>query len=152
MTFELHRTPVLGDAPGSTTELCWYTAGPEDAPVRVHLQAALHADEQPGTMALHHLLPRLRDADAAGQLRARFSIFPSVNPLGLSHVSLRHHIGRYDIGSGLNHNQAWPTLYPMVAYPLAGRLIRHAAAHVSKMRRTGNDWIDVQVAATAHRP
>ena len=94
MTFELHRITLSGDIPGTSTELFWYTAGPADPPRAVHLQAALHADEQPGTMALHHLLPMLRDADADGALRARFTIFPSVNPLGLANRSLRHHIGR----------------------------------------------------------
>ncbi len=151
MTFELHRTPIAGDAPGTTTELCWYTAGPEDAPVRVHLQAALHADEQPGTMALHHLLPRLRDADSAGQLRARFTVFPSVNPLGLSHVSLRHHIGRYDMGSGLNHNRAWPDLYPLVADRLEGSLGDDAAANIATIRQVVTEWIDTQQATTASR-
>ena len=99
MTFELHRTVLTGDTPGAATELYWYTAGPADAETRIHLQAALHADEQPGTMALHHLLPMLRDADAAGQLRAHFTIFPSVNPLGLANYSLRHHICTGDIAA-----------------------------------------------------
>src|SRR3546814_9131611 len=76
MSFELHRTVLTGDTPGTATDLYWYTAGPADAETRVHLQAALHADEQPGTMALHHLLPMLRDADAAGQLKAQYTIFP----------------------------------------------------------------------------
>src|SRR3954470_7287971 len=108
MSFTLHRHALAGDTPGQTTELFWYTAGPEDAATKVHLQAALHADEQPGTMALHHLLPLLRDADANAQLKARFVIFPSVNPLGLANGSLRHHIGRYDIQTGLNYNRRWP--------------------------------------------
>ena len=63
MSFELHRTVLAGDTPGTATDLYWYTAGPADAATRIHLQAALHADEQPGTMALHHLLPMLRQAD-----------------------------------------------------------------------------------------
>ena len=91
MTFQQHSTVLAGDAPGQLTTLYWYTAGPETADTKVHLQAALHADEQPGTMALHHLLPMLRDADAAGRLKARFVVFPSVNPLGLATRVLRKH-------------------------------------------------------------
>jgi predicted deacylase len=149
MAFELHRTALVGDTPGASTELYWYTAGPEDAPTRVHLQAALHADEQPGTMALHHLLPRLRDADAAGQLKARFTIFPSVNPLGLANYSLRHHIGRYDIQTGVNYNRRWPDLYPLIADALAGKLGDDARANIAAIRVAVAAWIDAQRPATA---
>ena len=149
MAFELHRTALVGDTPGATTELYWYTAGPEDAPTRVHLQAALHADEQPGTMALHHLLPQLRDADAAGQLKARFTIFPSVNPLGLTNYSLRHHIGRYDIQTGVNYNRRWPDLYPLIADALAGKLGDDARANIAAIRVAVAAWIDAQRPATA---
>ncbi|KRA50475.1 succinylglutamate desuccinylase/aspartoacylase family protein [Devosia sp. Root635] len=144
MTFALHHTALAGDTPGATTELYWYTAGPEDAAIKVHLQAALHADEQPGTMALHHLLPRLRDADAAGQLKARFTIFPSVNPLGLANYSLRHHIGRYDIETGVNYNRRWPDLYPQVADAIAGRLGDDPGANIAIIRAAVADWIDSQ--------
>ncbi|KQX40287.1 succinylglutamate desuccinylase [Devosia sp. Root436] len=149
MTFTLHRTALAGDTPGATTELYWYTAGPEDAAMKVHLQAALHADEQPGTMALHHLLPRLRDADAAGQLKAHFTIFPSVNPLGLANYALRHHIGRYDIETGVNYNRRWPDLYPQVAEAIAGRLGRDPGANIAIIRAAVADWIDSQQPRTA---
>lgn len=149
MTFQLHQTTLAGDTPGAATTLYWYTAGPEDAATRVHLQAALHADEQPGTMALHHLLPRLREADAAGQLKARFTIFPSVNPLGLGNFSLRHHIGRYDIETGVNYNRRWPDLYPRVADQIAGQLGQDPAANIALIRQAVLDWIDTQRPQTA---
>jgi predicted deacylase len=149
MTFQLHHTNLAGDTPGASTTLYWYTVGPDDAATRVHLQAALHADEQPGTMALHHLLPRLRDADAAGQLRAHFTIFPSVNPLGLANYSLRHHIGRYDIETGVNYNRRWPDLYPQVADAIAGKLTGDAGANVATIRVAVADWIDSQQPRTA---
>ena len=149
MTFELHRTTLAADIPGATTELYWYTAGPADAATRVHLQAALHADEQPGTMALHHLLPMLRDADAQGQLNAHFTIFPSVNPLGLANFSLRHHIGRYDIETGVNYNRRWPDLYPLVADAIAGKLGDDTAANIATLRAAVASWIDSQRPATA---
>lgn len=149
MTFQLHQTTLAGDAPGHSTELYWYTAGPVEAPRRVHLQAALHADEQPGTMALHHLLPRLRDADASGMLQAHFTIFPSVNPLGLANRSLRHHIGRYDVETGINYNRRWPDLYPLVAERIAGKLGQDPAANIRLLRESVLDWIDEQAPATA---
>jgi predicted deacylase len=149
MTFQLHHTIIAGDTPGAATKLYWYTVGPDDAETRVHLQAALHADEQPGTMALHHLLPRLRDADAAGQLRAHFTIFPSVNPLGLANYSLRHHIGRYDIETGVNYNRRWPDLYPQVAEALAGKLTADGRTNVATIRAAVAAWIDSQQPRTA---
>lgn len=149
MTFQLHQRAISGDTPGSTTDLYWYTAGPADAQTRVHLQAALHADEQPGTMALHHLLPRLRDADAAGQLMAHFTIFPSVNPLGLANFSLRHHIGRYDIETGVNYNRRWPDLYPQIAASLAGKLGTDPQTNIAAIRTAVIAWIDAQRPATA---
>ena len=149
MTFQLHHTDIAGDTPGTATKLYWYTVGPGDAETRIHLQAALHADEQPGTMALHHLLPRLRDADAAGQLRAHFTIFPSVNPLGLANHALRHHIGRYDIETGINYNRRWPDLYPQIATALAGKLSGDGRANIATIRAAVTAWIDAQQPRTA---
>lgn len=149
MTFQLHHTSLIGDTPGTATKLYWYTIGPDDAETRIHLQAALHADEQPGTMALHHLLPRLRDADAAGQLRAHFTIFPSVNPLGLGNYALRHHVGRYDIETGINYNRRWPDLYPQVAEAIAGKLTGDGKTNIAIIRAAVVAWIDMQEPRTA---
>jgi uncharacterized protein len=149
MTFQQHQTVIPGDAPGATTVLYSYTMGPQDAPTRVHLQAALHADEQPGTMALHHLLPLMRAADASGQLRAHITVFPSVNPLGLATTSLRHHIGRYDTQTGVNYNRRWPDLYPHIAPALRGKLGPDGRANVLAIRAAVLAWIDSQSPVTA---
>lgn len=148
MTFQLHSTTLAGDVPGQSSTLYWYTAGPADASVKVHLQAALHADEQPGTMALHHLLPMLRAADEQGALRARFVVFPSVNPLGLATRVLRRHIGRYDLETGVNFNRRWPDLYPLVAADLDGKLTDDPKANVAALRAAVGNWIDSQTPTT----
>src|SRR5690242_16080916 len=108
MSFERKSVRLLGDTPGQSTEFIWYSIGPDRAPEKVHLQAALHADELPGTMLLHHLLPMLQRADEDDLLRARFTVMPTVNPLGLANLSLRHQIGRYDTSTGVNYNRRWP--------------------------------------------
>ncbi|WIY51955.1 M14 family metallopeptidase [Devosia sp. YIM 151766] len=149
MTFQQHTATLPGDAPGQSTMLYWYSIGPTDAATKIHLQAALHADEQPGTMVLHHLLPMLRQADAAGQLNGRFVIFPSVNPLGLATRVLRRHIGRYDLETGVNFNRRWPDLYPLVAEALAGKLSADPAANISAIRQAVGDWLDGQQPETA---
>lgn len=149
MTFQQHSEVLAGDAPGHSTTLYWYSAGPEDAPAKVYLQAALHADEQPGTMALHHLLPMLRDADRASTLAARFVVFPSVNPLGLATRVQRRHIGRYDLETGINFNRRWPDLYHAVADRLTGRFTEDASANVALIRGAVGDWLRAQQPVTA---
>ena len=52
MSFERKTIALRGDTPGATTDFTYYVIGPKDAPEKVHLQAALHADEHPGTMVL----------------------------------------------------------------------------------------------------
>lgn len=144
MSFELKTVALAGDTPGASTQFSYYVIGPDTAPEKVHLQAALHADEQPGTMVLHHLLPRLQRADALGLLRARFTVMPMVNPLGMGNLSFRHHIGRYDLNSGVNYNRRWPDLFAAVRQQLAGRLKEDEAFNVALIRRTVANWIDAQ--------
>jgi predicted deacylase len=144
MTFERQTVMLPGDAPGTTTELNWYRAGPKGASEKVYLQAALHADEQPGTMVLHHLLPMLRAADEAGKLRARFTVMPMVNPLGMANLSLRQHIGRYDLNTGVNYNRRWPDLHTVLAARIERRLDPDPDANTALIRREIAAWIDEQ--------
>jgi uncharacterized protein len=144
MAFERKTVALRGDAPGMTTELTWYSIGPADAPEKVHLQAALHADEQPGTMILHHLLPMLRQADDRNLLRARFTVMPMVNPLGMQSFTFDRHVGRYDPRSGINHNRRWPDLFPAVRTHIAGRLNEDERFNVNLIRKSVAQWIDAQ--------
>lgn len=149
MAFERKTAMLGGDAPGSATEFNWYRIGPADATEKVHLQAALHADEHPGTMVLHHLLPILRQADEQGLLRARFTVMPMVNPLAMANLSFRRHIGRYDPNSGINFNRRWPDLFAAIRTQLAGRLGEDERFNVGLIRRTVAQWIDSQQPRTA---
>ena len=149
MTFERKSVSLRGDTPGAATEFVWYAIGPADAPRKVHLQAALHADEQPGTMVLHHLLPMLRAADDRGLLRGRFSVMPAVNPLGLGNWSFHKHLGRYDPRSGVNYNRRWPDLFAAVGTQLAGRLDKDEHSNVKLIRKAVAQWIDSQEPRTA---
>jgi predicted deacylase len=149
MAFERKVTPLKGDTPGAVTEFTYYVIGPKDAPEKVHLQAALHADEHPGTMVLHHLLPMLRQADEQGLLRARFTVMPLVNPLGMATFSLRRHIGRYDANSGINFNRRWPDLFQAVRQQLNGRLGEDERFNVNLIRKAVAHWIDAQVPRNA---
>ena len=144
MAFQRKTVTLPGDAPGSAVELNFFHVGPADAPEKVYLQAALHADEHPGTMVLHHLLPMLRRADEQGQLRARFTVMPMVTPQAMANLSLRHHIGRYDPHTGINYNRRWPDLFAAVRTQLAGRLGDDERFNVNLIRKTIAQWIDSQ--------
>jgi uncharacterized protein len=82
-------------------------------------------------------------------LRAHFTIFPSVNPLGLGNYALRHHIGRYDIETGVNYNRRWPDLYPQVAEAIDGKLTGDGKANIAIIRTAVAAWIDMQQPRTA---
>lgn len=144
MAFERKSVALRGDTPGTITEFVWYAAGPPDAQEKVHLQAALHADEHPGTLLLHHLMPMLHRADEEGLLRARFTIMPAVNPLGLANFTFNRHVGRYDPRSGVNYNRRWPDLFAAVRSQLAGRLKEDERFNVSLIRKAVAQWIDGQ--------
>jgi len=144
MTFQLHVLRLKGDTPGVVVELPFYRIGPADAPEKVYLQAALHADEQPGTMLLHHLLPMLRQADEQGLLRARFVVVPMANPLGMANLVQRRHLGRSDINTGVNYNRQWPDLFALIRTQLSGRLGDDERFNVTLIRKAVAQWIDAQ--------
>jgi len=58
MSYEKISKTLVGDSPGRSTELHYFRIGAEQASHKVYLQAALHADEQPGILVLHPLLSR----------------------------------------------------------------------------------------------
>jgi predicted deacylase len=149
MSFERKTVDLGGDTPGAATSISYFRLGPQDADTKVYLQAALHADETPGIMVLHHLLPLLRDADARGALRARFTLMPMVNPLGMANLSFRHHLGRYDPNTGVNYNRRWPDLFAALGAEFAGKLSSDASANVDVIRAALGQWIDGQRPRTA---
>jgi predicted deacylase len=149
MSFEKVSRILVGDTPGRSTELNYFRIGPEDAEKKVYLQAALHADEQPGILVLHHLLQLLRDADAAGDLKARFVLFPMVNPLGMGDIEFDQHQGRYNRASGVNHNRNWPVLYDAVGDGLAEKLADDATDNVQTVRAALRAWADSLPRVTA---
>jgi predicted deacylase len=73
-----------------------------------YLQAALHADEQPGVAALHELAGLLNRAEANGRLLRDVVLVPFANPIGLHQVVDGRHMGRFHLGSGTNFNRAFP--------------------------------------------
>lgn len=133
---------LVGDSPGRTTELTYFRIGPENPQKKFYLQAALHADEQPGILVLHHLLEMLRQADEAGELSAGFVLFPMVNPLGMSDIEFGQHQGRYDRDTGVNHNRQWPDLYTAIEQDTIDRLGDDERENTRLVRESVANWLN----------
>ncbi len=141
MSFAKISKILNGDSPGKTTEINYFRIGPQRTEKKVYLQAALHADEQPGILVLHHLLEMLRLADQSGELKAEFVLFPMVNPLGMSDIEFGQHQGRYDRDSGINHNRQWPDVYAAVGDQLGDKLGQDEAENIKLVRETVGTWL-----------
>ena len=60
MAHTIERIALPSPSPGTDRHLLVHRFGRKDARPRVWLQAALHADELPGPLVLHHLMPKPR--------------------------------------------------------------------------------------------
>ena len=74
---------------------------------KVYIQASMHADELPASLAAAKLLPKLIAADEAGKISGEIILVPVANPVGLNNVSLRNHNGRYHLPTGENFNRGF---------------------------------------------
>jgi len=77
---------------------------------KVYLQAALHADEWPGLIALQHLLKLLIDLDKQDKLAGEIVIVPYANPIGMDQKLNGVVLGRQAFSSEGNFNRNWPDL------------------------------------------
>lgn len=111
-----------GDSPGQTFALPVYRFGTPGARPKAYLQAALHADEQPGMMALFHLIDALNDLEAQGKIEGEILVLPAANPFGLSQIHHHSHLGRYHLPLGQNYNRGWPNLAEGLADQLSSQL------------------------------
>jgi uncharacterized protein len=85
--------------------------GSADAPLRIHLQAGLHADEAPGCVVLYHLADALAKLQSQGLVQARITLLPAANPIGATQYLIGGlHCGRFDLISGVNFNRNFPDL------------------------------------------
>jgi hypothetical protein len=121
--------------PGTTRSIAWLRFGHASVRPKVYIQAAIHANELPGAMALHHLMPMLTKADRAGRIKGEVIVVPTVNPIGQSQLVGNNHLGRYDLLSRDNFNRNWPDLSGAVAESVGHKLGRDAATNVDLIRK-----------------
>ena len=151
MSYELITRHITGDSPGRITSLQYYKVGPKAGSgiPKVYLQAALHADEQPGIMVLHHLLKLLKKADSENKLNAEFILMPMVNPIGMGGLRLNQHQGRYEEVNGVNFNRKWPKLYDVIAKDIEGKLGQDADENQRIILSAISDWLASSTPITA---
>lgn len=140
-----------GDFPGTSYNLRVFRFGamqPDGG--KVYMHAALHADETPGMLILHHLLPKLQAAAEAGQIPGEIVVLPQANPLGGAQLLFQDtHIGRFDLATGQNHNRGWELLTPAVNDEIAAQLSDDQDANVAMIRRVMGAAVQARKPQTA---
>ncbi len=122
-------------APGTRRSITLHRFGRPSARPKAYLQAAIHANELPGAMTLHHLLPMLAAAQRARRIEGEIVVVPAVNPIGLAQLVGNNHLGRYEFLGRDNFNRNWPELSAAVGERIGATLGRDAAANVDAIRR-----------------
>jgi len=126
--------PLLAAAPGCPRHLTVLRFGNPGARPKAYLQAALHADEVPGMLVLHHLRGMLAELEREGAIRGEIVVVPVANPIGLAQQMLGSPLGRFSVADGSNFNRHFPDLFPAVRDEVAARLGPDATANVATVR------------------
>ena len=129
------RIALPSMTPGTGRSIVFHRFGRVGSRPKAYLQAAIHANEMPGTMALHHLMPMLVDADRRGRIKGEIVIVPTVNPIGQSQIMGGTHLGRYEFLGRDNFNRNWLDLSGAVADRVGTRLGRNAADNIALIRK-----------------
>jgi predicted deacylase len=100
---------IEGDTEGVAYEFPVFRfTGSDEAAPRAYLQAALHAGELPGTVAIDALMPLLAKAESEGRVRGAITLVPWANPVGRAQYQFGDHQGRFHTGTRTNFNRDFP--------------------------------------------
>ena len=135
MPHSKRRIPLPAMTPGTGRSIVYHRFGRAGARPKAYLQASIHANELPGAMALHHLMPMLVEADRRGRIKGEIVIVPTINPIGQSQLVGSNHLGRYDFLGRENFNRNWLDLSGAVADRVGTRLGRNAGDNVASIRK-----------------
>lgn len=134
MAHVTERIALPSPSPGTERHLLVHRFGRPGARPKAYLHAGLHAAELPGIVVLDHLLQRLVEADAAGQVTGEVVVVPFANPIGLSQQIMMEVQGRYDLDTNRNYNRGFPNLTEEVVARVDGRLAEDGGANVAIVR------------------
>jgi predicted deacylase len=121
---EIERITLESDTSGQDFSLRVFRFHGRGNGPAVYMQAALHAHEMPGMVALDRLIPRLEAAEKEGRLAGNVIIVPHANPVGLAQSVFGETFGRFDFNGRVNFNRTFPTdpTDRLVGRPAAERL------------------------------
>jgi predicted deacylase len=128
------RRPLPGNFIGNRRELAIWRFGRAGARPKIYLQAALHASEMTGVMALHHLVGLLEIAEREERIQGEIVVVPLANPIGLAEYSGGAQDGRFEQLSHANYNRGFPEVSGAVAAEVSGRLGADPAANSTTIR------------------
>lgn len=128
--------------PGSQRSISVLRFGKVGARPKVYMQAAIHANEMPGTMAMHHLMPMLAEADKKGLIQGEIILVPTVNPIGQAQLVGNSHAGRYNLLSYENFNRNWIDLSDAVAERVGSKLGTDADANVRTIHKAAVECLN----------
>jgi len=102
---------LQGDSEGVAYEFpAFRFSGTDEAAPSAYLQAALHAGELPGTVAIDALMPKLAKAEAEGRIRGDITLVPWANPVGRAQYHFTEQEGRFHLGTRTNFNRDFPLI------------------------------------------
>ncbi|TIL94417.1 MAG: succinylglutamate desuccinylase/aspartoacylase family protein [Mesorhizobium sp.] len=102
---------IAGDSQGVSYEFPVFRfEGTDKAAPSAYLQAALHAGELPGVVAIDALMPMLEKAEAEGRIKGSITVVPQANPIGRAQYHFGEHQGRFHLGTRTNFNRGFPLL------------------------------------------
>lgn len=136
---KIQCVPLLPGGPGSQRQLTLVSYGSESGRPKAYLQAALHADEIPGLLVLHHLRALLDAADQRGDILGHVVVNTMANPIGLGQHVNGKLLGRYALTGAGNFNRLYPEIADAVAARVAGRLSSDSESNVEIIRRAIGD-------------
>ena len=135
MAHSRRRITLPSMTPGTGRSIAVHRFGVAGGRPKIYLQAAIHANELPGAMALHHLMPMLVAADRAKRIRGEIVVVPTVNPIGLSQLVGNNHLGRYDFVGRENFNRNWFDLSEAITERVGDALGADASRNAAAIRK-----------------
>ncbi|WP_144631200.1 succinylglutamate desuccinylase/aspartoacylase family protein [Bordetella genomosp. 13] len=138
-----NRIPLLSSTLGTQRDIVSLTFGPQDAGMKVYVQASLHADETPAMLAAVLLRRRLQALESEGSLRARIVLVPVANPIGLSQHVMGQFFGCFELNGMANFNRGIPRASDLCAV-LEGRLGGDAARNKTVIHEAMRERLDAQ--------
>lgn len=125
---ELSEIIIAGDTPGIEWRLPVFRfKGRTAAAPKTYIQAALHANELPGTALAHFLLEKLQQAEKDGAILGDITVVPQANPIGTAQSHFGELQGRFDLGSRTNFNRDFPLISLADRDSLIDELDRYSA-------------------------